>query len=37
LMSVLNEQNKQALHANKISVLDFYFDRLNMIIWPRFT
>ena len=37
MMSIINEENKKLLHANKIMVLDFYFDKLNMIIWPRFT
>jgi Vps52 / Sac2 family len=36
-MSIINEENKKILHKNKIMVLDFYFDKLNMIIWPRFT
>lgn len=22
---------------NKIPVLDFYFDKINMILWPKFT
>ena len=37
MMSIINDQNKRLLHQNKIMVLDFYFDKLNMIIWPRFT
>jgi len=37
LMIQINEENKTMLHKNKIPVLDFYFDKVNMILWPRFT
>lgn len=36
-MTVINDDNKRLLHKNKITVLDFYFDKLNMLLWPRFT
>jgi vacuolar protein sorting-associated protein 52 len=36
-MTVINDDNKRLLHKNKITVLDFYFEKLNMVLWPRFT
>ena len=36
-MTVVNEENKKLIHKSKISVLDFYFDKINMMLWPRFT
>ena len=36
-MIVVNEHNKETLHQNKINVLDYYFDKVNMMLWPRFT
>lgn len=36
-MSVVNEENKRMIHKSKINVLDFYFDKVNMMLWPRFT
>jgi len=37
LMTIVNEENKKLIHKSKISVLDFYFDKINMMLWPRFT
>lgn len=37
LMIQINEENKKLLQKNKIPVLDYYFDKVNMILWPRFT
>jgi len=34
----LNEQFKRVMQLrNKIPVLDFYHDRVNMALWPKFT
>lgn len=37
LMILINEENKKIMMRNKIPVLDYYFDRVNQILWPRFT
>jgi hypothetical protein len=37
LMTVVNEENVKIIHKSKITVLDYYFDKINMILWPRFT
>jgi hypothetical protein len=37
MMIQINEENKKVLHKNKIPVLDYYLDKINMILWPRFT
>lgn len=37
LMTIINEENKKYMHKNKIPVLDYYFDKINMILWPKFT
>lgn len=34
---LLNQQNKQQLENKGIDVLDFYFEQVNMTLWPRFT
>jgi len=36
-MTVVNEENKKSIHKSKINVLDFYYDKVNMMLWPRFT
>lgn len=36
-MTIVNEENKKCMHKNKIPVLDYYFDKINMILWPKFT
>lgn len=25
------------MHKNKIPVLDYFFDKVNMLLWPKFT
>lgn len=37
LMTIVNEENKKLLHKNKILVLDYFFDKVNMLLWPRFS
>lgn len=37
LMTVINDENKKYLHKNKLNVLDFFFERVNMHLWPRFS
>ena len=37
LMILINEENKKFMQRNKIPVLDYYFDKVNMILWPKFT
>lgn len=37
LMILINEENKAYMVRQKIPVLDFYFDKVNMILWPRLT
>ena len=32
-----HEENKKIMHKSKIPVLDYYFDKINMILWPKFT
>lgn len=36
-MTVVNDENKKLLHKNKILVLDYFFDKVNMLLWPRFS
>jgi hypothetical protein len=37
LMTIVNEENKKLMHKNKIMVLDYFFDKVNMLLWPRFS
>ena len=37
LMTIINEENKKYMHKNKIPVLDYYFDKVSMTLWPKFT
>lgn len=37
LMTIINEENKKIMHKNKITVLDYFFDKVNMLLWPRFS
>lgn len=36
LLIVLNEKNKKMFNDKSLKALDFYFDQVNMILWPRF-
>lgn len=36
-MTIINEENKKWMQKNKIPVLDYYFDKVSMILWPKFT
>ncbi|CDW80276.1 vacuolar protein sorting-associated protein 52 homolog [Stylonychia lemnae] len=37
LIILINEENKKIMLRNKIPVLDYYFDKVNQLVWPRFT
>ena len=37
LMILINEENRKIMIRNKIPVLDYYFDKVNQILWPKFT
>lgn len=32
----INDRNKQIFHDKNFSGLDFYFDQVNMTLWPKF-
>jgi vacuolar protein sorting-associated protein 52 len=36
-MTVIVEENKKLMHKKKITVLDYFFDKINMLLWPRFS
>jgi hypothetical protein len=36
-MTIINDENKKYLHKNKLTVLDFFFEKVNMHLWPRFS
>lgn len=36
LIILLNEGFKKMMNSKQLGILDFYFDQVNMIIWPRF-
>ena len=36
-MILINEDNKAHMVRQKIPVLDYYFDKVSMVLWPRFT
>jgi hypothetical protein len=36
LLIVLNDRNKKIFSERSLSALDFYFDQVNMQLWPRF-
>ena len=36
LISAINEKNKQTFRERQIGALDFYFDQISMIVWPKF-
>lgn len=36
-MILINEENKKIMLRNKIPVLDYYFDKVNQLLWPKFT
>ena len=35
LMIIVNEINKELLNKKEIPILDFYFDKVNMVLWPK--
>jgi hypothetical protein len=36
LLIVLNDRNKKIFSERSLSALDFYFDQVNMQLWPKF-
>lgn len=36
LMLAINEKNKQIFREREFSALDYYFDQISMIAWPKF-
>ena len=36
LMLAINEKNKQLFREREFSALDYYFDQISMLIWPKF-
>lgn len=36
LLAVLNDRNKRLFNEKSLGALDFYFDQVNMLLWPRF-
>ena len=37
LMVLINDEFKVTMKERKIQILDFYFDKVGMVLWPRFT
>jgi hypothetical protein len=37
LMVLINDEFKIVMKERKINILDFYFDKVGMVLWPRFT
>lgn len=37
LMTVINDENKRYMHKNKLTVLDFFFEKISILLWPRFS
>ena len=36
LIIMMNDKNKRMMAGKQLSVLDFYFDSVNMALWPKF-
>lgn len=36
LIILINEKNKKNFNSRGLSLLDFYFEQINMTVWPRF-
>ena len=36
LMLAINEKNKQTFRERHVGALDFYFDQISMLVWPKF-
>lgn len=36
LILAINEKNKQTFRERKFGALDFYFDQVSMLVWPKF-
>ena len=36
LLIVLNDRNKRSFNERSLSTLDYYFDQVNMMLWPKF-
>ena len=36
-MILVNEENKVIMQKRNIPILDYYLDKVNMILWPRFS
>ena len=36
LLIAINENNRKVFGEKNLSALDFYFDQVNMVLWPRF-
>lgn len=36
LIAILNDRNKKQFNSKGFTILDQYFDQINMLIWPRF-
>lgn len=36
LLTVLNDRNKKQFNEKSLGALDYYFDQVNMLLWPKF-
>ena len=36
LILAINEKNKLTFRERKFAALDFYFDQVSMLVWPKF-
>lgn len=36
LLIAINEKNRKIFSEKSLTALDFYYDQVNMVLWPRF-